>query len=46
MLKNNEIVQQGNSDDMIFSFNQIVSHISNYFSLNIENLEPNDPNSK
>jgi 2-keto-4-pentenoate hydratase/2-oxohepta-3-ene-1,7-dioic acid hydratase in catechol pathway len=38
MLKNNEIVQQGNSDDMIFSFNQIVSHISNYFSLNIGDL--------
>lgn len=33
--KNGELVQQGISDDMIHSFNKIVSHISTYFSLNI-----------
>lgn len=38
-LKQNEkIVQQGNTKDMIFSFNEIVSHISDYFSLNIGDL--------
>ena len=35
-LKNNgEIVQKGISDDMMFTFDQIIAHISNYFSLNI-----------
>ncbi|OIR12899.1 fumarylpyruvate hydrolase [mine drainage metagenome] len=38
LLNNNETVQQGNSKDMIFSFDFIVSHISNYFSLNIGDL--------
>jgi 2-keto-4-pentenoate hydratase/2-oxohepta-3-ene-1,7-dioic acid hydratase in catechol pathway len=33
--KNHEPVQLGNTQDMIFSFNKIVSHISQYFSLNI-----------
>ena len=33
--KNGAFVQQGNSDDMIHSFNKIVSYISNFFSLNI-----------
>jgi 2-keto-4-pentenoate hydratase/2-oxohepta-3-ene-1,7-dioic acid hydratase in catechol pathway len=38
-LKNNgEIVQQGISSDMIFSFDTIISHISNYFSLNIGDM--------
>ncbi|HPH22471.1 MAG TPA: fumarylacetoacetate hydrolase family protein [Chitinophagaceae bacterium] len=38
-LKNNEtIVQEGLSDDMMFSFDQIIAHISNYFSLNIGDL--------
>jgi 2-keto-4-pentenoate hydratase/2-oxohepta-3-ene-1,7-dioic acid hydratase in catechol pathway len=38
-LKNNqEEVQRGNSADMIFNFDYIVSHISNYFSLNIGDL--------
>lgn len=38
-LRNNkEVVQQGDSRDMIFSFNKIVSHISQYFSLNIGDL--------
>ena len=36
--KNGEVVQNGNSDDMIFSFNSIIFHISNYFSLNIGDL--------
>ena len=35
---NGETVQKGNSDDMLFSFNSIISHISNYFSLNIGDL--------
>jgi len=38
MLKNGELVQSGVTTDMIFSFDQIVSHISNYFSLNIGDL--------
>jgi 2-keto-4-pentenoate hydratase/2-oxohepta-3-ene-1,7-dioic acid hydratase in catechol pathway len=36
--QNGKIVQSGNTKDMIFSFNQIVSHISTYFSLNIGDL--------
>ncbi len=36
--KNQEIVQEGDSSDMIFSFNKIVSHISMYFSLNIGDM--------
>lgn len=36
--KNDEIVQKGITTDMIFSFNEIVAHISNYFSLNIGDL--------
>ncbi len=38
LYKNKELVQQGNSGKMIFSFDSIVSHISNYFSLNIGDL--------
>jgi 2-keto-4-pentenoate hydratase/2-oxohepta-3-ene-1,7-dioic acid hydratase in catechol pathway len=38
MFKNGEQVQMGVSSDMIFSFDQIVSHISNYFTLNIGDL--------
>src|ERR1019366_4565115 len=38
LLNNKEMVQDGNSNDMIFSFDFIVSHISNYFSLNIGDL--------
>jgi 2-keto-4-pentenoate hydratase/2-oxohepta-3-ene-1,7-dioic acid hydratase in catechol pathway len=38
LLKNKELVQTGNSKDMIFTFDSIVSHISNYFSLNIGDL--------
>ncbi|HMJ48824.1 MAG TPA: fumarylacetoacetate hydrolase family protein [Ferruginibacter sp.] len=36
--KNKELVQKGNSADMIFNFDSIISHISNYFSLNIGDL--------
>lgn len=36
--KNGETVQKGLSKDMIFSFDSIISHISNYFSLNIGDL--------
>jgi 2-keto-4-pentenoate hydratase/2-oxohepta-3-ene-1,7-dioic acid hydratase in catechol pathway len=38
LLKNNEIVQKGNSSEMIFSFDAIVANISNYFSLNIGDI--------
>jgi 2-keto-4-pentenoate hydratase/2-oxohepta-3-ene-1,7-dioic acid hydratase in catechol pathway len=38
LTNNKETVQQGNSKDMIFSFDHIVSHISNYFSLNIGDM--------
>lgn len=38
-LKNNgDFVQKGMSDDMMFSFDEIIAHISNYFSLNIGDL--------
>jgi 2-keto-4-pentenoate hydratase/2-oxohepta-3-ene-1,7-dioic acid hydratase in catechol pathway len=36
--KNKELVQQANSSQMIFSFDHIISHVSNYFSLNIGDL--------
>jgi 2-keto-4-pentenoate hydratase/2-oxohepta-3-ene-1,7-dioic acid hydratase in catechol pathway len=36
--KNGEQVQLGNTQDMIFSFDYIVSHISQYFSLNIGDM--------
>jgi len=36
--KNGEVVQQGNSKDMIFDFDYIVSYISNFFSINIGDL--------
>jgi 2-keto-4-pentenoate hydratase/2-oxohepta-3-ene-1,7-dioic acid hydratase in catechol pathway len=36
--KNKKIVQRGNSGQMIFDFDYIVSHISNYFSLNIGDI--------
>ncbi|MDB5202451.1 MAG: 2-hydroxyhepta-2,4-diene,7-dioate isomerase [Ferruginibacter sp.] len=38
LLKNKEVVQKANSSEMIFSFDSIISHISNYFSLNIGDL--------
>jgi 2-keto-4-pentenoate hydratase/2-oxohepta-3-ene-1,7-dioic acid hydratase in catechol pathway len=36
--KNGEVVQQGNSSQMIFSFDTIIEHVSNYFSLNIGDI--------
>ena len=36
--KNKEVVQKGNSAEMIFSFDKIVANISNYFSINIGDL--------
>lgn len=36
--KNKETMQDGNSKDMIFHFDNIVSYISNYFSVNIGDL--------
>lgn len=38
LLKNKEMVQKGNSAQMIFSFDAIIANISNYFSLNIGDL--------
>lgn len=35
---NGQVVQKGISTDMIFSFDQIISNISQYFSLNIGDL--------
>jgi 2-keto-4-pentenoate hydratase/2-oxohepta-3-ene-1,7-dioic acid hydratase in catechol pathway len=36
--KNNELVQEGNSADMLFNFNQILTNISRYFTVNIGDL--------
>lgn len=36
--KNGDVVQQGHSRDMIHSFDAIVSHISQFFSINIGDL--------
>jgi len=36
--QNMKKVQSGNTKDMIFSFNEIIANISNYFSLNIGDL--------
>ena len=38
LYKNKELVQQANSGQMIFSFDTIVAHVSNYFSLNIGDI--------
>lgn len=38
LLKNGEQVQSAASSQMIFSFNQIIAHISQYFSLNIGDM--------
>lgn len=35
---NGNTVQQGNSNDMLFSFNRIIADISKYFALNIGDL--------
>jgi 2-keto-4-pentenoate hydratase/2-oxohepta-3-ene-1,7-dioic acid hydratase in catechol pathway len=36
--KNGELVQEGNSKEMIFDFDYLVSYISNFFSINIGDL--------
>lgn len=36
--KNKEVVQKGDAQDMLFDFDYIVSHISNFFSINIGDL--------
>ena len=36
--KNKEIVQVGNTEHLIFSFNTVIAHISQYFSLNLGDL--------
>jgi 2-keto-4-pentenoate hydratase/2-oxohepta-3-ene-1,7-dioic acid hydratase in catechol pathway len=38
MYKNKELVQQGNTSNMLFNFDAIIANISNYFSLNIGDL--------
>ncbi|MDQ6608518.1 MAG: fumarylacetoacetate hydrolase family protein, partial [Bacteroidota bacterium] len=38
LYKNKELVQQGDSEKMIFDFDYIVAHISNFFSINIGDL--------
>lgn len=38
LYKNKELVQQGNSEEMLFGFDYIVSYISNFFSINIGDL--------
>lgn len=35
---NGKIVQEGNTADMLFSFDQILTHISRYFTVNIGDL--------
>ena len=37
-VKNGEVVQKGNSKDMIFSIDHVIAHLSMYFSLNIGDL--------
>jgi len=38
LTKNKEVVQSVNSSEMIFSIDQIIANISNYFSINIGDL--------
>jgi 2-keto-4-pentenoate hydratase/2-oxohepta-3-ene-1,7-dioic acid hydratase in catechol pathway len=38
LLKNKELVQDGNSKNMIYEFDYLVSYISNFFSVNIGDL--------
>jgi 2-keto-4-pentenoate hydratase/2-oxohepta-3-ene-1,7-dioic acid hydratase in catechol pathway len=38
MYKNKELVQQGNTSNMLHSFDKIVAYISQYFSINIGDL--------
>lgn len=36
--KNSTVVQEGHSSDMLFNFDVIISHVSNYFTLKIGDL--------
>jgi len=38
LLKNEQVVQEGNTRDMLFSFDKIISYASRYFTLNIGDL--------
>lgn len=38
LLKNNELVQNGNTNDVIFNFDKIISYVSQYFSLNMGDI--------
>ncbi|HEU5051641.1 MAG TPA: fumarylacetoacetate hydrolase family protein [Hanamia sp.] len=38
LVKNKEVVQKANTAEMLFNIDQIVAHISNYFSINIGDL--------
>ncbi len=38
LYKNKELVQKGNSGQMIFNFDSLVAHISNFFSINIGDI--------
>lgn len=38
LYKNKELVQQGNSKNMIYDFDYLVSYISNFFSINIGDM--------
>lgn len=38
LVKNGEVVQQGNSGDMLFSINRIISYVSQYVTLKIGDL--------
>ena len=36
--KNNELVQQGNTEDLLFSFEKIIAYVSQFFTLNMGDL--------
>src|SRR5690606_22558391 len=38
LLKNNELVQKGNTGDMIFNVNKIISNVSQFMTLKIGDL--------
>ena len=38
LLKNNELVQNGHTNDVIFNFDKIISYVSQYFSLNMGDI--------
>jgi len=38
LVKNNELVQIGNTNDVIFNFDKIISYVSQYFSLNMGDI--------